>query len=160
MWVTYILIGVLTDPCRSRQFRIHSKAERPAFADHCVSFTSLTIDPTFYLPYLVTRFLALGGIIQRVPKLPSLAAALTYSPSATALVNCTGLGSRDLEDVQDKTVHPVRGQVLLLDAPWVRSGWTRQVGSLAGGEGGERTYVIPRASGQVIIGGTREKDDW
>lgn len=62
--------------------------------------------------------------------------------------------------MQDKTVHPVRGQVLALRAPWIKTGWTRQVGSLAGGEGGERTYVIPRASGEVIIGGTREVDDW
>ncbi|KAM0753537.1 DAO-domain-containing protein [Meredithblackwellia eburnea MCA 4105] len=141
-------------------FRIHSERERPAFATHCVSFTSLTIDPTFYLPHLVKRLLSLGGVIQRVPLLPSLAAAVAYHPSPLALVNCTGLGARDLHEVQDKTVHPVRGQVILLDAPWVKSGWTRQVGSLAGGEGGERTYIIPRASGDVIIGGTREKDDW
>jgi len=65
-----------------------------------------------------------------------------------------------LSDVQDGTVHPVRGQVVVLDAPWIKTGWTRQVGSLAGGEGGERTYVIPRASGEVIVGGTREVDDW
>jgi hypothetical protein len=31
---------------------------------------------------------------------------------------------------------------------------------MEGGEGGERTYVIPRRSGDVIIGGTREVDDW
>ncbi|KIY65596.1 hypothetical protein CYLTODRAFT_456171 [Cylindrobasidium torrendii FP15055 ss-10] len=29
-----------------------------------------------------------------------------------------------------------------------------------GGEGGSRTYIIPRKSGQVIIGGTREVNDW
>lgn len=118
------------------------------------------MDPTLYLPHLLTTFLSLGGLVRRVPLLPSLASALAYAPGALALVNCTGLGSRDLEEVRDTTVHPVRGQVLLVKAPWVRSGWTRQVGSLAGGEGGERTYVIPRASGEVIIGGTREVDDW
>lgn len=65
-----------------------------------------------------------------------------------------------LEDVRDLTTRPVRGQVVLLDAPWVKTGHTRQIGSLSGGEGGERTYVIPRASGEVIIGGTRNVDDW
>lgn len=75
-------------------------------------------------------------------------------------MNCTGLGARDLLDVKDNTVIPVRGQVLSVNAPWVRSGWTRQTGSLAGGEGGERTYIIPRVSGEVIIGGTREQNDW
>lgn len=62
--------------------------------------------------------------------------------------------------MNDQTVRAVRGQVLKLRAPWVKTGWTRQIGSLAGGEGGERTYVIPRASGEVIIGGTREVDDY
>ncbi|KAI5474759.1 D-amino-acid oxidase [Pseudohyphozyma bogoriensis] len=135
-------------------------APLPGYADHCVSFTSLTIEPARYLPFLQRRFLALGGILTRVPLLPSLEAALAYHPQALALVNCTGIGSRALKEVKDLTVHPVRGHVLAVDTPWVRSGWTRQVGSLAGGEGGERTYVIPRASGEVIIGGTREKDDW
>ncbi len=74
-------------------------------------------------------------------------------------------------------MYPVRGHVLVLDAPWVKEGRTRQVGSLAasetlasesssaekevgGGEGGERTYIIPRKNGQVVIGGTREVGDW
>lgn len=45
-------------------------------------------------------------------------------------------------------------------APWCRSGWTYQKGSLNGGEGGTRTYIIPRFNGEVVIGGTREVDDW
>jgi len=65
-----------------------------------------------------------------------------------------------LAETQDKTVVPVRGQVVRLHAPWIRTGWTRQVGALGGAEGGERTYVIPRASGDVIVGGTRDADDW
>jgi D-amino-acid oxidase len=60
----------------------------------------------------------------------------------------------------DAEMIPVRGQVVLLNAPWVKEGRTRQVGNLAGGEGGERTYIIPRRSGQVVIGGTRDYDDW
>lgn len=112
------------------------------------------------MPYLLQRITDLGGKIQRIPRLPSLQAALQYVKKPLALVNCTGLGARDLHDVQDKTVIPVRGQVLALDAPWVRKGWTRQVGSLSGGEGGQRTYIIPRASGEVIVGGTREAEDW
>lgn len=121
------------------------------------------MEPTLYLAYLTKRIERLGGTITRIPKADSLKhaivlAALRASPAA--VVNCTGLGSRSLSDVNDKTVVPVRGQVLAVRAPWVRSGWTRQVGSLSGGEGGQRTYVIPRASGEVIIGGTREAEDW
>ncbi|GAA5905429.1 hypothetical protein JCM6882_003157 [Rhodosporidiobolus microsporus] len=141
-------------------FRIHDDSQLPEGIEHSVSFTSMTIEPARYLPYLTRLFTSLGGITHRVPKLASLADARKYAKSPLAIVNCTGLGSRSLSDVKDETVHPVRGQVLAVDAPWVKTGWTRQIGSLAGGEGGERTYVIPRASGEVIIGGTRETDDW
>jgi len=105
-------------------------------------------------------FTSLGGVACRIPRLDSLTQASSYAQRPLAVVNCTGIGAMKLSDVQDGTVHPVRGQVVVLDAPWIKTGWTRQVGSLAGGEGGERTYVIPRASGEVIVGGTREVDDW
>lgn len=143
------------------QFRVLPTESIPGFATHSCSFTSLTIEPARYMHYLVQRMSALGGVMARVPRLADLGSASEFSRSKPrAIVNCTGLGAIHLADVKDDTVHPVRGQVLCLNAPWVRSGWTRQVGSLAGGEGGERTYIIPRASGEVIIGGTREKDDW
>ncbi|TNY24248.1 FAD dependent oxidoreductase [Rhodotorula diobovata] len=141
-------------------FRIHDATTLPDGVEHAVSFSSLTIEPARYLPYLVRVFTSLGGIMQRVPRLNSLAEALRYAESPLAVVNCSGLGARDLAETQDKTVHPVRGQVLSVRAPWIKTGWTRQVGALGGAEGGERTYVIPRASGEVIIGGTREVDDW
>ena len=35
-----------------------------------------------------------------------------------------------LSDIQDQTVHPVRGQVVVLDCPWVKTGWTRQIVSI------------------------------
>lgn len=38
----------------------------------------------------------------------------------------------------------------------MKDGYTRQIGSLSGKEGGQRTYVIPRNDGTVILGGTRE----
>lgn len=94
--------------------------------------------------------------------LRSLTDALNQFPDETpkALVVCTGLGSRDLKGVEDKDVYPTRGQVVRLRAPWCTSGYTRQIGSLGGGESGARTYVIPRFDGTVIVGGTREGHDW
>ncbi|POY75815.1 putative D-aspartate oxidase [Rhodotorula taiwanensis] len=141
-------------------FRILDPCQRPSDVDHAVSFTSLTIEPARYLPYLVKTFTNLGGTFRRIEPLRKLADAKQHATSAKIIVNCTGLGARHLEDVRDLTTRPVRGQVVLLDAPWVKTGHTRQIGSLSGGEGGERTYVIPRASGEVIVGGTRDVDDW
>lgn len=118
------------------------------------------MEPARYMLFLLKRIADLGGKVQRVSRLRALQDALQYAKDPVAVVNCTGLGARDLQDVRDTSVIPVRGQVLALHAPWVRTGWTRQVGSLSGGEGGQRTYIIPRASGEVIVGGTREAEDW
>ena len=149
------------------QFRVIPVDELPSFAKHAVTFTSLTMDTTAYLHKLVARFSSLGGRVHRA-RIDSLTDALSHvTESATnsrlqplAIVNCTGLGSLHLGDVNDTNVYPVRGQVLVLDAPWIKEGRTLQQGKLDGGEGGARTYIIPRRSGQVVIGGTREADDW
>jgi glycine/D-amino acid oxidase-like deaminating enzyme len=122
--------------------------------------------PLTYLNRLVTRISYLGGHIHRhhLPSLSHLAhastTALIGSAAPLAIVVCAGIGALTLGGVEDSTVYPTRGQVVKVRAPWVRSGWTRQVGSLNGGEGGERTYVIPRPDGEVILGGTREERDW
>lgn len=72
------------------------------------------------------------------------------------IINCTGIGAYDLAGVEDKDVYPTRGQTVLVRAPWVKRGITR-----TGKEGeGIYTYIIPRKSGDVIIGGTAEVGDW
>jgi D-amino-acid oxidase len=139
------------------QFKVLSASERPAFADHAVSFTSLTMEVGDYLRHLVHQFTQLGGTCLR-RTLSHIHETLEYDPQA--IIVCCGIGARNLGGVEDSDMYPMRGQVVVIDAPWCRNGWTRQVGSLDGGEGGERTYVIPRKSGRVVIGGTREQDDW
>ena len=90
-----------------------------------------------------------------------------------ALVICVGLGARTLGGVEDKDVYPVRGQTVLLQAPWIEGGHSLVV------ESGAKTYIVPRRDGtvghllpcpvriaviftrtQVIVGGTRVADDW
>lgn len=99
-----------------------------------------------------------------LPSLSSLShpsvTALIGSASPLAVIVCTGLGVAALGDVADPTVFPTRGQTVKVHAPWVKTGYTRQIGSLHSPSGGERTYIIPRADGDVILGGTREKGDW
>lgn len=150
---------------RHPDFEILDPSTLPCPADHAVRFTSLTITPAVYLDRLVARFLTLGGKLHRahVPTLsalfePSLLAFYLSPPRAVFV--CVGLGARDLGGVDDKFVYPTRGQVVAVRAPWIRAGTTRQVGSLDGGEGGTRSYVIPRVTGEVILGGTREENDW
>ena len=60
-----------------------------------------------------------------------------------AVIVCAGIGARSLGGVEDKAVYPIRGQTVLLRAPWVRFGRTLI------DTDGLRTYVIPRNSGDV-----------
>lgn len=62
-----------------------------------------------------------------------------------AVITCLGLGAYWLGGVEDKDVYPLRGQTVLIDAPWVRFG--RSMAS----PDGHWTYIIPRKSGGVRL---------
>lgn len=57
-------------------------------------------------PHLVRTFTSLGGIMQRVPRLASLADARKYAKAPLAIVNCTGLGARDVRPVPFDGLRP------------------------------------------------------
>ncbi|WVQ92945.1 hypothetical protein IAU59_000006 [Kwoniella sp. CBS 9459] len=146
-------------------FTIVDAATHSAAIDHSISFTSLTMTPAIYLSRLLDRLKGKAHIHRyHLPSLSHLdhpsCTALIGSDTPLAVFVCAGIGAVTLGGVEDRDVYPTRGQVVSLKAPWMRSGWTRQVGSLDGGEGGERTYIIPRPDGTVIVGGTREQGDW
>ena len=130
------------------------------------SFETVTVDVPKYLNYLLKRFLEKGGTLIRghVQHIDQVLEAgstpfkdYTSADSSAcppdAVVVCVGLGARFLGGVEDKTVYPVRGQTVILHAPWVRSGYTFE-------GAGEWTYIIPRRSGDVVVGGTLGVDDW
>ncbi|KIL55829.1 hypothetical protein M378DRAFT_173288 [Amanita muscaria Koide BX008] len=138
------------------------------------TFTAINIDTPQYLLYLLSRFRAAGGTVIRasiqslhqliqpetlVYPLPGATALSTSAEvprpiKVDALIACVGIGARSLAGIDDKDVYPIRGQTVILRAPWVRLGTT-----VCGAEGAF-SYIIPRASGEVIVGGTREVDDW
>ncbi|KAL0958106.1 hypothetical protein HGRIS_000276 [Hohenbuehelia grisea] len=143
-----------------------------------VTFSTVTIDTPIYLNYLLSRFLARGGTIIRAsvqhinqvleggPQafLPGRRPVYSTNDKATvdALVICTGLATRTLGGVEDKAMYPIRGQTVLIRAPWIkygRSGYTASEDLSATGKA-PWSYIIPRRSGDVILGGTRDKDDW
>ncbi|TFK62159.1 D-amino-acid oxidase [Pluteus cervinus] len=137
-----------------------------------ISFDTITVDVPVYLNYLLSRFLSRGGSIVRgsVQDISQVvengARAFIQTPAypridhreqrhpPDAIVVCVGIGARFLGGVEDKSMYPLRGQTILLRSPWVR------FGRLALDPNGEWTYVIPRRSGEVIIGGTKDADDW
>lgn len=123
-----------------------------------------------YLNYLSTRFLSKGGRIIRgsVQHISEIAESGVYSflsheekkhvksvqPPA-AIIVCVGLGARFLGGVEDKDVYPIRGQTVLVNAPWIKHGKT-----LSDLDAETWTYMIPRKTGTVILGGTLEPNDW
>lgn len=144
-------------------FRRLDASELPEGVKYGVSFKTVYIDTPNYLLYLFDRFKKLGGIHHAflLSKLSSIFSIEVPTPNGTVslstssvIINCTGIGAYAL--LGDKDVYPTRGQTVLVRAPWVKFGITR-----TGPPGsGIYTYIIPRKSGDVIIGGTAEVDDW
>ncbi|WP_151480437.1 FAD-dependent oxidoreductase [Streptomyces albicerus] len=103
------------------------------------------IDMPVHLAWLRRRFAAAGGTIEEryVTDLSEV--------EAPVVVNCTGLGARDL--VPDPAVRPVRGQLVVVENPgvttWLTSGHT----------GAKSTYFFPQPGG-LILGGTTDEDAW
>ena len=125
----------------------------------------MTIDVPKYLNYLLTCFLEKGGTlirgcVQHIEQVLEAGSApfkddvsTKNSTGPDAVIVCVGLGARFLGGVEDKTVYPSRGQTVILRAPWVRSGYAFE-------DAGVWTYIIPRRSGDVVVGGTLGVDDW
>ncbi|KAK7142767.1 hypothetical protein R3I94_012195 [Phoxinus phoxinus] len=127
-------------------FRNMTDQEMKRFPNHKFgqAFTTLKCECLSYLPWLEKRFRAAGGQIlhEKVTDLHKL--ALNYD----AIINCSGVGSRFLVD--DEKVYPVRGQMLKVNAPWLKN-------FIRDGDG--KTYIYPGMR-YVSIGGTRQAGDW
>jgi D-amino-acid oxidase len=109
------------------------------------AFTVPIVEMPIYLDYLMDRFSAAGGSVQR-RTLSSL-----EEVDARVVVNCVGLGARDL--VADVSMEPIRGQIVRVRNPGIE----RFVLDEENPEG--VTYIIPR-SGDCILGGTAEEGAW
>lgn len=143
------------------QFRWLAPGELPTGIACGAEFTCILIHTPDYLAYLVGRVKHLGGRIHRCGALASLAAALEVDPSlssADLVINCTGLGARTL--VPDAKVFPTRGQLVIVEAPWISQGITR-LGPAREGQPRVYDYTIPRPkTGHVVLGGCAEQNNW
>jgi D-amino-acid oxidase len=105
-------------------------------------FVAPVVDMSVHLPWLVGRLRALGGTLQRrhVAALDEL--------DADAVVNCAGLGARELAG--DTSLTAVRGQVVRVTAPGVNE-WL-----LDQSDPEQLVYVVPRER-DVVLGGTAQE---
>ncbi|WP_166028476.1 FAD-dependent oxidoreductase, partial [Streptomyces chilikensis] len=109
------------------------------------------IDMRVHLPWLRERFRAAGGVVEE-RAVSSLDEAAAEAP---VVVNATGLGAREL--VPDDSVHPVRGQLVVVENPGVDT-WLTSVADEAD-DGTRSTYFLPQP-GRLLLGGTAEVGEW
>lgn len=116
-------------------------SELPAGFVDGFSFVAPVVDMSRYLRWLVTRLESLGVdiVVRRLSTVDDAA--------GDVVVNCTGLGARDL--CGDLSVVPVRGQVVRLANPGLTE-WLLDEEDPAG-----LTYVVPRQD-DVVCGGTAD----
>lgn len=122
--------------------------EVPNGAKSGVRFTTLNIDTPVYLRWLEDTFVENGGTfvkktLKHISDVLEIDTLLECDGTIDAIIVCPGIGARDLGGVEDKSVYPVRGQTVLVKAPWVKSGVTLRDPE------GSPTYVIARRSGDV-----------
>jgi D-amino-acid oxidase len=121
-------------------------AQLPAGYLDGYQLTVPVLDMALHLPWLLDRLRTLSVPVRQA-RLGQLADAFD---GVAAVVNCTGLGARDLAD--DRTLMPVRGQVLVVE----QFGLTEWL--LAQTDPHQLLYVVPR-NDTVLLGGTAEEGD-
>jgi D-amino-acid oxidase len=109
-----------------------------------VRFTAPVVDMSVHLPWLAGRLHALGGTIDH-----RVLASLDEL-DAEAVVNCAGLGARELAG--DATLTAVRGQIARVAAPHVTEWLVDQRDPT------NLVYVVPRER-DVVLGGTAQEGD-
>lgn len=126
--------------------------------DSAINFTSVCINTALYLPWLVSKCLENKVIFKRaVFNHISEAYSLDPSRKVDLVVNCTGLMASKLGGVEDHTVVPARGQLVV-----VRNEAGKMI-NLSGTDDGddEACYIMARAAGGgTVIGGSYQKGNW
>jgi D-amino-acid oxidase len=130
------------------EVREATAAELPSGYGYGLRFLVPQAEMPVYLPWLMRQVRGRGGDIVR-RRVTALAELL--DDGVDAVVNCPGLGAREL--VGDLSVYPVRGQIVRVTNP----GLTLSVRDEFHPAG--RAYVHPR-TGDCILGGTLEENRW
>ncbi|WP_407288539.1 FAD-dependent oxidoreductase [Streptomyces sp. BP-8] len=106
------------------------------------------VDMPAHLRYLERRLAAAGGGVER-REVRSLDEA---GRTAAVIVNCSGLGARSL--VPDREVHPVQGQLVIVENPGVQEWFVAAESGAA-----DTTYALPQPYG-LVLGGTARENAW
>ena len=124
-------------------FRILEREEIPEGYVFGWEFRAPVIEMPIYMAWLMERFERNGGKISK-------SFVSNFSEvKGEVVVNCVGLGARDLCD--DNEVKPARGQIIFIEQDPGIGHFDQQPETL--------TYTIPRRN-VTVLGGTAQVDDW
>ncbi|KAJ4209902.1 D-amino acid oxidase [Fusarium falciforme] len=136
----------------------HPSEVVPGYDSGC-EFTSVCINTAIYLPWLLGQCIKNGVIVKRaILNDISEAKKLSHTgKTPNIIVNATGLGSYKLGGVEDKTMAPARGQIVL-----VRNESSPMLITSGVADGGaDVMYLMQRAAGGgTILGGTYDVGNW
>ncbi|KAL9111063.1 MAG: hypothetical protein Q9227_004496 [Pyrenula ochraceoflavens] len=107
----------------------------------------------------MSQLLAKGVTLRRATfsHIADAASAHGSGRPADVVINCTGLSARDLGGVNDKSVIPARGQIILV------SNMSDAMYGISGTDDAEdeACYIMTRAAGGgTILGGCYQKGNW
>ncbi|PKS09296.1 hypothetical protein jhhlp_003910 [Lomentospora prolificans] len=136
--------------------------EVPAGHDSGCEFTSVCINTQIFLPWLVSRCVKNGvtfkrAVVNHVTDAATFAPRVHEGSAPVVVVNATGLGALKLGGVEDQSMVPARGQIVL-----VRNEAPHMVVTSGTEDGGaEVCYIMTRAAGGgTVLGGTYDKGNW
>lgn len=117
------------------------------------------MNTALYLPWLASQGLKLGVTIRRgvASHITDVAKLHRDGGDAEIVINCTGLSSLHLGGVQDTSLYPGRGQVVV-----VRNDPGLMFGVSGTSDGpNETTYMMTRgAGGGCVLGGCLQANSW
>ena len=146
--------NTLMPPHLETEFEMLGPGEHPLPAKYAARNAQLRIEPSIYLDAMMRDVVLFGG---RVVIRKFTAPRELLSLDEPVIVNCTGLGSREL--FGDQELIPLKGQLtVLVPQPEVDYS-TTGTGAMNVEMPSAGLHMMPRADG-IVLGGTRERDVW
>ncbi|KAH7886047.1 hypothetical protein F5I97DRAFT_1808553 [Phlebopus sp. FC_14] len=145
-----------------RDFRALASSEIPPPYSFGVAFSTISVNPQEYLPWMKSELLSHGVSFER-RHVRSLEELRSIVGSNGVLVNASSLGARSIAGVEDSKLIPIRGQTMLVQSPQLQEFLATKADDEST-QGGDATYIIPRPGttypDTVLLGGTFQVGNW
>jgi D-amino-acid oxidase len=130
------------------EFRMCETSELPIGFATGWRYSAPLVDMPVYLGHLRVRLEAAGGEIA-IRQIDSLDETVDVAP---VIVNCTGMGARDL--VPDPDLIPIRGQLVVIENPGITEFFSEDTGLSP-----DLLHFYPQGK-TLVLGGTAELGEW